>query len=70
MGKSAGVTNLTLWNTTGEVSAAYDVVVSPDVSRLQRPAPRNSFLTRRPCGVVTTQEHVALERHDDQFGSL
>lgn len=59
MGKTAGVTNLTLWNTTGEVFAAYDVVVSPDVSRLQEHL-HALFPDEKALRVVTTQEHIAL----------
>lgn len=33
-GKSPGVTNLTIWGSSGKVSAVMDLEVSPDVSRL------------------------------------
>jgi pilus assembly protein CpaC len=34
-GKNPGVTNLTIWGTTGKVSAVLDLEVSPDISRLK-----------------------------------
>jgi pilus assembly protein CpaC len=34
-GKTAGVTNLTLWQDNGHIMAVYDLDVSPDVSRLK-----------------------------------
>ena len=59
MGKTAGVTNLTLWNTTGEIVATYDVIVSPNISRLQEHL-HALFPDEKALRVVTTQEHVAL----------
>src|SRR5262245_17740538 len=34
-GKSSGVTNLTLWNESGKMMGVYDVVITPDLSRLK-----------------------------------
>jgi pilus assembly protein CpaC len=34
-GKNPGVTNLTIWGTTGKISAVLDLEVSPDISRLK-----------------------------------
>jgi pilus assembly protein CpaC len=34
-GKNPGVTNLTIWGTTGKISAVMDLEVSPDISRLK-----------------------------------
>ena len=59
MGKSVGVTNVTLWNTAGEVSVTYDIVVSPDVSRL-RDQLQQLFPNETALRIVTSQEHVAL----------
>jgi pilus assembly protein CpaC len=35
MGKTPGVTNLTIWGTNGKVSAVMDLEVAPDISRLK-----------------------------------
>src|SRR5215467_1543256 len=34
-GKTAGVTNLTLWNESGKMMGMYDVVIVPDLTRLK-----------------------------------
>ena len=34
-GKTTGVTNLTLWNESGKMMGMYDVVITPDFSRLK-----------------------------------
>ncbi|MBA5868760.1 MAG: type II and III secretion system protein family protein [Nitrospira sp. CR2.1] len=59
MGKSVGVTNVTLWNTAGEVSVTYDIVVSPDVSRL-RDQLQQLFPDETALRIVPSQEHIAL----------
>src|SRR5688500_9923693 len=34
-GKATGVTNLTLWNESGNMMGMYDVVIAPDLTRLK-----------------------------------
>ena len=34
-GKGSGVTNLTLWNESGNMMGVYDVVITPDITRLK-----------------------------------
>jgi pilus assembly protein CpaC len=34
-GKTSGVTNLTLWNESGKMMGVYDVVITPDLTRLK-----------------------------------
>src|SRR4030095_1767315 len=34
-GKTSGVTSLTLWNETGKMMGVYDVIITPDLSRLK-----------------------------------
>ncbi|MBK8379744.1 MAG: pilus assembly protein N-terminal domain-containing protein [Nitrospira sp.] len=68
MGKSVGVTNVTLWNTAGEVSVTYDIVVSPDVSRL-RDQLQQAFSERDGAADSDVAGACRAERHDDQFGS-
>jgi pilus assembly protein CpaC len=53
-GKATGVTNLTLWNESGKMMGMYDLVITPDVTRLKE----NLHKTlSEEHGIMVTSDH-------------
>lgn len=59
IGKSSGVTNLTLWDKKDTITQVYDVTVSPDVARLQEYLRRN-FPDEQHVQVDATHDRLTI----------
>jgi len=58
-GKATGVTNLTLWNESGKMMGMYDVVVSPDLSRLKENL-HKAFPDEKGILVTASHDYITL----------
>jgi pilus assembly protein CpaC len=58
-GKATGVTNLTLWNENGTIMGVYDVVITPDLTRLKENLLK-TFPEERGIHVTADHDHVTL----------
>src|SRR5215813_5134848 len=58
-GKTSGVTNLTLWNESGKMMGVYDVVISPDLSRLKENL-HKAFPDEKGILVMASHDNITL----------
>ena len=58
-GKATGVTNLTLWNEGGKMMGMYDVVISPDLSRLKENL-HKALPEEKHILVTSSHDHITL----------
>ena len=69
MGKSPGITNLTLWGTDNQVTAVLDVEISPDISRLKETL-HKILPEEKEVKVTATHDHVTLSGTVSSAASL
>ena len=68
-GKGSGVTNLTLWNESGNMMGVYDVVITPDITRLKE----NLFRTmpdEKNILVMASHDNITLSGTATSAGNL
>ena len=58
-GKTTGITNLTLWNESGKMMGMYDVVITPDLSRLKENL-HKALPDEKGILVTSSHDHITL----------
>lgn len=68
-GKATGVTNLTLWNESGNMMGMYDVVIAPDLSRLKENL-HKALPEEKGILVTSSHDHITLSGTASNANSL
>ena len=68
-GKATGVTNLTLWNESGNMMGMYDVVIAPDLSRLKENL-HKALPEEKNILVTSSHDHITLSGTASNANSL
>jgi pilus assembly protein CpaC len=68
-GKTTGITNLTLWNESGKMISMYDVVITPDLSRLKEDL-HKTLPEEKGILVTSSHDHITLSGTASNANSL
>ena len=68
-GKATGVTNLTLWNESGKMMGMYDVIITPDLTRLKENL-HKSLPDEKGILVTSSHDHITLSGTASNANSL